>query len=404
MAKSLKIKGAEISSEAFSAKHRNDAFRAFHGQLVNFGSVANANHDTVHFDKSTWRLGPAVMLHCRQSASFQAIDANNFSRALPIMLSLRFYLKGEDLGQVQDTPVRLGNDSLHLFPIDYTLHTKGQSEFIACAFGYEAVGYQPSHHAQHLAVGLKSFYGQVLQSLLLTARRTLPDQSGATGKATGNAIIALVRGLLQESKPCEETRQALVTQRAMAMQRYVRKHLHDPEQLELGHIGDTFGASRSVVYRAFNECGGLNNFVRRERLLRAYAELYNADPSWGMVSRVAQKWGFANSGYFSRAFKEELGMTPMEVSEQGQFQRAQDSLSQADSGAKKKANTPFLSILGMRLVTVYNFGRLLPLHTSLVCPLLISAILWSPSLCCPRLGGHLGGVEGPAEALLERPS
>ncbi len=260
------------------------------------------------------------------------------------MLSLRCYLKGEDLGQVQETPVRLGAESLHLLPIDYTLHTRGESEFVACAFSYEAVGYEPSHHAQHLRIGLESFYGQVLQSLLLTARRTPPDQNGSTGNATGNAILALVRGLLQDSVPCEETRQALVTQRALAMQRYVRKHLHNPARLDLGHICNTFGASRSVVYRAFNACGGLNNFVRRERLLRAYTEFYNADPSWGMVSRVAEKWGFSNSAYFSRVFKEELGMTPLEVSEQGHFHRTHNAGSKADLKANKRKSTPFISI------------------------------------------------------------
>ncbi len=340
----MQMKGAEISSQTFAVRHRNDAFRAFHGELVNFGPVANANLNAVHFQKSTWRLGSAVLLHCQQAASFQTINVSNFNRALPEMLSLRYYLKGEDFGHVQETPVRLRSGRLHLFPIDYTLHTNGRSEFVACAFSYDAVGYDPSRHAQHLTIGLDSFYGQALQSLLLTAHRTLPDHSSAKAIATGNAVLALMRGLLEDSAPTGETRQALMTQRALAMQRYVRKHIHYTEGLDLAHLCDVFGTSRSVVYRAFNDCGGFNNFVRRERLLRAYAEFYAADPSWGTVSRAAEKWGFANSSYFSRAFKKELGMTPIEASEQGRFQRAQEAQSQRDLGARRSPVTPFLSI------------------------------------------------------------
>lgn len=75
-----------------------------------------------------------------------------------------------------------------------------------------------------------------------------------------------------------------------------------------------FGVSRSTLYRLFQPFGGIDSYIRRRRLARAYHTLRSpAGRSGDYVYQVAQAWGFASESAFSHAFRREFDVTPRHV-------------------------------------------------------------------------------------------
>lgn len=74
------------------------------------------------------------------------------------------------------------------------------------------------------------------------------------------------------------------------------------------------GLSTRYVQRLFEQHGeSFSDYVRRLRLERCRAEL--ADPARGRenVGTIAQRWGFRDQAYFSRAFSAAYGQTPRDM-------------------------------------------------------------------------------------------
>lgn len=83
----------------------------------------------------------------------------------------------------------------------------------------------------------------------------------------------------------------------------------------MGSLCAAFGASRATIYRDFAADGGVERFIVRRRLDRAFRELASCPPDRGRVRRVAERWGFACPYHFSRAFRRQFDLWPSEVFE-----------------------------------------------------------------------------------------
>jgi AraC-like DNA-binding protein len=91
----------------------------------------------------------------------------------------------------------------------------------------------------------------------------------------------------------------------------VQKHLHTPS---LGHamLCRAVGMSRSSLYRLLEDVGGVERYIRSQRLLKAHATL--ARPTSRLsISAVAEGLCFADLSAFSRAFRREFGYSPSAV-------------------------------------------------------------------------------------------
>ncbi|TCS00937.1 helix-turn-helix domain-containing protein [Rhizobium sp. BK418] len=76
------------------------------------------------------------------------------------------------------------------------------------------------------------------------------------------------------------------------------------------------GVSRSRLYRLFEPFGGISAYIRRQRLLRTRDALSDSS-DMRPVARIAEQWGFLDASAYSRAFRQEFGISPKEAREIG---------------------------------------------------------------------------------------
>lgn len=99
--------------------------------------------------------------------------------------------------------------------------------------------------------------------------------------------------------------------------RRIRLRLTEPG-LSPEAICKDLGVSRSRLYRLFEPIGGISAYVRRQRLLGARHALL--DPlDVRPIARIAEQWAFTDASVFSRAFRQEFGISPRQAREAGRI-------------------------------------------------------------------------------------
>jgi len=95
----------------------------------------------------------------------------------------------------------------------------------------------------------------------------------------------------------------------------ITTHLND-FNFNVAQFCNEIGMSQSQLHRKLTALTGLspNRFIRHVRLYNAKDLLQNPDT---IIATVAYDTGFNDPGYFSRVFKKEFGMTPLEWKEKG---------------------------------------------------------------------------------------
>lgn len=155
---------------------------------------------------------------------------------------------------------------------------------------------------------------------------------GGPAAASLFAFAAQVRGMLPHLDQSETDRLgrvmlellsvAVVERRAMPSARLSAENIlrrKAAEQVErlLGQeivIADlcrAVGASRSRLFAAFREDGGIQAYIRGQRLERARTALGNLDSSEA-ISNIAHRLGFGDATQLSRSFRKRYGMSPSE--------------------------------------------------------------------------------------------
>lgn len=88
---------------------------------------------------------------------------------------------------------------------------------------------------------------------------------------------------------------------------WVRERLHQP--VGRNQIAHAFGLTPQHVNALFKHGLGVSpgDFVRRERILRAWHDLHAGGLS---VAEAAARWGFSDPFHFSRVFRREMGFPP----------------------------------------------------------------------------------------------
>ena len=96
---------------------------------------------------------------------------------------------------------------------------------------------------------------------------------------------------------------------------YIERNLTS-QDLTPASVAEAVHVSRSVLYRLFSGSGGVNRYILRARLDRAWTSL--ADPAHPRrVSEVAFESGFLSEAHFCRAFRRAFGITPGRVNGRG---------------------------------------------------------------------------------------
>lgn len=92
------------------------------------------------------------------------------------------------------------------------------------------------------------------------------------------------------------------------LRRLLIERSSDPE-LSVSRLASEIGEDRSVLTRRFSRLVGVapKPFLQSIRLGRAMSLLHTTDTP---VAAIARECGFADPGYFARAFRERTGLTP----------------------------------------------------------------------------------------------
>jgi AraC-like DNA-binding protein len=151
--------------------------------------------------------------------------------------------------------------------------------------------------------------GRLLADALTGVWDTLPQLDAADGPKVAAGFMGLLNGLLTGPGKLPSD----VVTLAM-MKTCLRQHLHDPE-CGAQTLLNRFPHSRASIYRLFAPHGGVQNFVREERLRAAYAEIASGSSVGELIAKLAWKWGYSDASHFHRAFKRRFELTPGEVAE-----------------------------------------------------------------------------------------
>lgn len=129
----------------------------------------------------------------------------------------------------------------------------------------------------------------------------------------GRAVIELTRALVVSARRDDLGGNDLWNQTLEArLATYVEQHLKDPD-LSAEELARVHHISKRQVYKLWSRREvSLSQWIIRERLEGARADLAAVGHSRMTIAAVAHKWGFTDTTFFSRRFREAYGMSPRE--------------------------------------------------------------------------------------------
>ncbi|MGW0582415.1 helix-turn-helix domain-containing protein [Streptomyces sp. NPDC002920] len=148
----------------------------------------------------------------------------------------------------------------------------------------------------------------LLSDTLTTLATRQAELSPRARQQCGNAVVALIQGVISDHQADEEpTRMlSLFNLLAQSVEQHLTDEVLDAESLAAAHhlsaryVRQIFAARQSTVSR----------YVRERRLEHARADLVHPALATYSVASIGRHWGFDDASVFSRAFKAQYGQPP----------------------------------------------------------------------------------------------
>ncbi len=118
-----------------------------------------------------------------------------------------------------------------------------------------------------------------------------------------------------------------------AIKRFIQTHIANPD-LSPAFIAAEMGFSRSKLYRIFDKIGGVTEYIRQQRMQKAYHLLTQPNLSHIPIYQVALEFGYNTDNSFIRAFREHFGITPSDA--RNQYSNKTRELGHRDSNIDKR--------------------------------------------------------------------
>ncbi|PRA80576.1 AraC family transcriptional regulator [Ochrobactrum sp. MYb29] len=174
----------------------------------------------------------------------------------------------------------------------------------------KATGYSNLHglvlKAQLPMVKLLTAYLEGLSSL---KEHLSNDEIGAIQDSLVTILAAALRGQRTERDDGLPPLSIALRQRVLD---FVDQNIDNPD-LTLSLILQRFSVSRTHLYRAFVEDGGIANQILGRRLDAAFFELTRTDSQPRSIAKIAFAYGFSSTSYFARCFRTRFGLMPKEA-------------------------------------------------------------------------------------------
>ena len=154
--------------------------------------------------------------------------------------------------------------------------------------------------------------GQLLADYLLLLKRNLPHLAPGNAARLPAAIQAMLGVCLAPTPDAvaaasHQIQLTLMERVRQAVRRNLRSPLLGPDKL-----CREAGTSRSQLYRVLEHVGGVARYIKRCRLAESFALLSDVSNSQA-INKVAELLCFSDASTFSRAFRQEFGVSPGDV-------------------------------------------------------------------------------------------
>lgn len=267
---------------------------------------------------STYFLGPALLFAAdlRGTTYTFSRDPARIARSGLDLIHVQLTLDGGDLRTTNGETVPVEAGDISILDLSRPMHsvTRHCRNLTLALPRHLLFAREAQNDALHglLLKGTTST-ARLIASHLRTLFESLPDIDEAEAPAFVTATANLVANLVgpqiaARSQPSPTVRGAVI----MEIRRYIEQNI---ALADLGpdHLCRAFALSRASLYRLFAPIGGVTDYIRARRLRAAFDMLANDGKR--TVGEVAYACGFADISAFSRAFRNQFGMSPSEVRE-----------------------------------------------------------------------------------------
>ncbi|SLN67535.1 Transcriptional activator FeaR [Pacificibacter marinus] len=198
---------------------------------------------------------------------------------------------------------------------DWRLRWFDNTKVILLELPHEVITRRLGHQKPKLPLVLSNSIATDMVRAMLTILGTqLDDLNQSNLTISETALVDLICSALADEADFAETTftqvQVAHFQRvSMAIDEHLSRH-----ELSIAEVAKQVGLSVRYVQRLFELNGGsFSRYVRRKRLERSRSDLMDRTKMSLGVAQIAHSWGFSNSAHFSRAFRDEFGISPREL-------------------------------------------------------------------------------------------
>jgi AraC-like DNA-binding protein len=150
----------------------------------------------------------------------------------------------------------------------------------------------------------------VFSGLLRAVADTLEDLSGDQLRPVELAVTEFLVAGLASDVPAPHSAAAIRGAHLHRVRQTVESLLAEPD-LRLGRVAEAAGVSPRYLQKLFAASGeSFTHYVRLRRLERCRLDMLSPRYADASISSIAFRWGFNGSAHFSRAFREQYGVSP----------------------------------------------------------------------------------------------
>ncbi len=299
-----------LQTEGLPAAERFERFRAFFDRLFDVSPTSNIEE----FDRAynrTWAVEGLVFGHTICGAMRTRTPPGHRS-VLNDYIAIRSYERGRMLGAAAEQRVDMSSSALHIVDLAELRGVHGAIETRAVIVPRSAVQGLLARGQSYRGIDVATPIGRLLAATIASVFEQLPKATSRDAARMASSMLGLLQAASSLGAPSEEAAAHASRARALAMRRYVRAHLAD-RNLGTAAITRAFGSSRSSVYRAFADVGGVQRYIADLRLDRAKQELMRLPRRRGAVAGVAERWALGDHSHFTRRFRRRFGLAPSDV-------------------------------------------------------------------------------------------
>lgn len=304
-------------SWAVSSERQPDAFEIYRDSFTELGEVRDvADNGRSGFSSQTraYLFGPMIIARARSSAQTLAREAEHIRRSGIDHISVIVNLV-DTVGDCDGKTLRAEAGSVQFRDLSRpSIAAMPGIDMVTVMIPRAAVpGWLLARGIHGLVLPGSSAGGRLVASHLLTMTEVAGELSEAEGSAGIEAAFVIAERFLGHQRSVApghaDAIHRTIRERAMAL-----LDSRSPDaRWSAATVAVAIGVSRTALYRAFENTGGVRTYVLRRRLARAYAALRGRHGLSPSVELIGQRNGFPDRRSFVQAFRDQFGVSPDDI-------------------------------------------------------------------------------------------